>query len=495
MFPWLFSPFSQYENTPPPAGVRTIPCTALDRMVAYRLVVTPGLVINARLDVKILEEALTRLIEHKFPRAGARLAFRNGAYEFQIPETFDAKTPPAVFTVDDYAEPYNRSGRPRIPSSLTGSQPSIMPVPELEEFFRSKMCPKTEAEFFKPNVPMLHVHFSVFHDFTFIGVTAPHMGFDLLGFAALFSAWTRVINGDDIDAIPGMDWDAQPFAHYVPAPGSSPVTPTHTSLRGWFDLGWLSELSLIGRVVLSSIRDPKEVGYLVRVPKVFLNEAKQEIMDELKVQGSSEYVGSSDVLMAWWYKTAYSYRAPTDHTPVHLHFASSLRTRSVFTQDPPLAYPYINNAVSYLAVPPIPVNAFVKESLGELALRVRRAIVAYNADAASLRADLRWLFEGSNATKTTFPCPPGAEFSFTTNLRDGKLGTLDFSGAVVSESNSEAAAGRVVFVYSFFTLDKSFPMRGCGAVLMEDEDVVWMGQVRGSKDWEKIRQCGAIAFA
>ncbi|KAJ7739746.1 hypothetical protein B0H14DRAFT_2990656 [Mycena olivaceomarginata] len=460
MLSCLFSQFSRHENTPPPAGVRIIPCTAVDRFAAHRHVLTPGLVINARLDTKILEESMSRLIEHKFPRAGARLAFRNGVYEFQIPETFDAKTSPAVFTVDEHAEPYDRSGRPQIPSTLNGSQPSIHPVPELDEFLRSKTCPKTEAEFLKPNVPMLHVHFSA----------SPHRIWDsiCLGFAALLSAWTRVINGDDFDAIPGMEWDTQPFAHYVPAPGSRPVTPTRTSLRGWSDLGWFSQLSFMGRFKSTT---------LVRVPKAFLNEAKQKIMEELKTQGSREYVGSSDVLLAWWYKTAYSCRTPTDHTPVHLHFASSLRSRSVFAQDAPLAHPYINNA-----------------SLGELALRMRRAIIAYNADAVSLRADLRWLFEGSNATKMMFPCPPGAEFAFTTNWRDGKLGALDFSGAVVSESKSEAVAG-VVFVHTVSSSDKALPLRGSGGVMMEDEEVVWMGQVRGLKDWEVIRKSGAIAFA
>ncbi|KAJ6465808.1 hypothetical protein C8R45DRAFT_939394 [Mycena sanguinolenta] len=493
MLSWLFSRFSLDENTPPPAGVRIIPCTAVDRLASHRIVFTPGLVINTRLDTKILEESMSRLIEHKFPRAGARLAFRNGAYEFQIPETFDAKTPPAVFTVAEYLEPYNDSGRPQIPIALTGSQPSIIPVPELDEFFRSKTCPRTESEFLEPNVPMLHIHVSVFHDLTFVGVTAPHMGFDLLGCATLLAAWTRVINGDDFDAIPGMEWDAQPFAHYVLAPGSSPVTPTRTSLRGWFDLGWLSQLSFIGRVVLSRIRDPKEIGYLVRVPKVFLNEAKEKTMEDLEAQGSSEYVGSSDVLLAWWYKTVYNYRAPTDQTPVHLHFSGSLRTLRVFAQDSPLAYPYINNAVLRISVPPIPMNAFVNKSLGELALHMRRAILAYNADAAALRADLRWLFEGSNVTKLTFPCPPGAEYAVTTNWRSSKLGALDFSGAVVSESKSGADAGRVVFVHTVVTPYKISPARS--VVVMEDEDVVWMSQIRRSKDWERIRQSGAIAFA
>ncbi|KAF7373690.1 hypothetical protein MSAN_00580000 [Mycena sanguinolenta] len=490
----LLSAFLKHKRTPPPAGVRTIPCTAVDRLMAKGIVYTIGLVINARLDTKILEESLSRLIEHKFPRAGARLAFRNGAYEFQIPKTFDAKTPPTAFTVNDYHEAYNRAGRPQIPSALTGSQPSIIPLPELDQFFRSKTCPKTEADFLKPNVPLLHMHFTVFHDVTFIGLTASHAGFDLLGITVLLAAWTRVINGDDFDAIPGMEWDVQPFTHYVPAPGSSSLTPTRTSQRGWFKLGWLSQLSFIGRSVLSSIRDPKEFGYLVRVPKVFLNQEKRKIMDELKAQGSSEYVGSSDVLMAWWHKTVYSYRAPTDHTPVHLLFSSNLRSRSVFAQDGPLAHPYTNSAALYLPVPPIPVNAFRTESLGELALRVRRSIVAYNADTASLRAELHWLFEGSNATKMVFPCPPGAEFSFTTNWRDGKLGALDFSGVVVSDSRSEAVATRVVLAYFFLTSDKTLPMRGSGCVLMEDDDAVWMRQFRGSKDWERIRQSGVVAF-
>ncbi|KAF7373691.1 hypothetical protein MSAN_00580100 [Mycena sanguinolenta] len=264
---WLPSAVLPHKHTPSPAGMRTIPCTAVDRFFANGLVPTLGLVINARLDTKILEESLSRLIEHKFPRAGARLAFRNGAYEFQIPETFDAKTPPAAFTVDDYDEAYNRAGRPQIPSSLTGSQPAIIPLPELDQFFRSKTCPKTEAEFLKPNVPLLHIHFTVFHDLTFIGATGSHMGFDLLGIAVLLGAWTRVINGDDFDAIPGMEWDAQPFAHYVPAPDSSLVTPIRTSLRGFFELGWLSQISFMGQFMLSNLLDPKAVGYVVRVPK------------------------------------------------------------------------------------------------------------------------------------------------------------------------------------------------------------------------------------
>ncbi|KAF8196261.1 hypothetical protein K438DRAFT_1673227 [Mycena galopus ATCC 62051] len=490
MFFWPLSLFSGTKTTPPPSGMRTIPCTAVDRMAASNLVLTTGLVISARLDARRLEETLSTLIERKFPRAGARLALRNGTYEFQIPDTFDATTPPAIFTVEDHPEAYNCAGRPEIPSALTGSEPCVTPFPELDVFFRSKTCPKSEDDFLKPNVPLLHVHIAVFNDLTFIGVTSPHMAFDAMGTATLLGAWARVIGGEDLDTIPGMAWDAQPFAPFVPGPSSnSPIRVR----RGWFELWWLSQFSFIVRFILSVIRDPKEVEYFVRVPKVFLDAEKQKIMDELKARGSSEYVGSGDVLMAWWFKTVFSYRALTDRAPFHLHVVNSLRGHPIFAQDAPLAHPYIHNAVSGIPVPPIPIGAFREESVGELALRIRRAIVANNADPANIVADLRWLFARANASKTVFPCPPGAEFSVQTSWRAGKLGELDFSGAVANEDGKPGTAP-VVFVYPVVTTNKTVPMRGNGAVLMEDEHVVWMSQIRGAKDWENIRQSGTIVF-
>ncbi|KAJ7805195.1 hypothetical protein B0H14DRAFT_2881312 [Mycena olivaceomarginata] len=490
MFSWLLSLFSAHKTTLPPAGVRTIPCSAVDLYAASGLVLTTGLVINARLDPQRLEETLANLIERKFPRAGSRLAFRNGIYEFQIPDTFDAvKTPPARFTVENYEEAYNCAGRPELPIALTGWKPSVIPAPEMEVFFRSKTCPKSQDDFLKPNVPLLHVHVAVFYDLTFVGVTSPHIAFDALGTATLLTAWTRMLSGEDADTMPGMQWDAEPFASFAPGSSSSSVKPKVR--RGWFELGWLSQLLFILRMTSRIVPDPNEATYFVRVPKAFLNEEKQKIMAELKIQESSEYVGSSDVLIAWWLKTVYAIRAPTDRTPIHLHVVNSVRSQPIFAQDAPLAHPYVQNAVLSITVPPLPVRAFQTESLGALALRVRRAIVAYNTDPAGVRADLRWLCAGANATKTLFPCPPGAEFSVQTSWRAGKLGALDFSGAVAGD---EKAAARVVFVHPVVSSGKTVPMRGSGAVLMEDEEVVWMSQIRGKKDWERIRESGEIVF-
>ncbi|KAJ7436738.1 hypothetical protein FB451DRAFT_187159 [Mycena latifolia] len=476
----ILSPFSAHE-TPPPGGVGTIPCTGMD-LGARDIVLTTGLIINTRLDAKKLEDSLSTLIVRKFPRSGARLALRNGVYEFQVPHTFDANTLPVTFTVDDYPETYRSLPRPELPIHLPHStQPSLRRQPALEAYFRSRGCPSTLDGFLVPNMPSVHVHVAVFDDLTFIGMTSSHICFDALGTQTLLHAWTRLLKGDAINAIPGMEWDAAPFETFT-----KPTAVTHQS--GWFDLGLLSQLLFIIRLVMRLLWDSKEVTYIVRVPKAFLDDSKREIMEDLKLQRSSEWVGSSDVLMAWWFKTVHGYRSIDDTTPVHIHFPVNIREKPVFPNASALNTPYIHNAVLGIPIPPIPANAFRTESLGSLALRMRRAVNAYNADPAGIAADLHW--RCANPLKVLFPCPPRGEYALQTSWRAARYGELDFSGACVGES----VGPRVVFCIGIPSSGASIPLRGNGAVLMEDEDAVWMSQVRGAKDWENIRRSGSVAF-
>lgn len=218
-------------------------------------------------------------------------------YEFQIPDTFDASTPAVIFTVEDYPEAYRNAARPEIPTALAGSEPCVIHPPDLAVYLRSKTCPSSLDAFLQANTPLLHVHLAIFNDLTFVGFTSPHIAFDALGTKTLLAAWTRLLSGDALDTIPGMEWDAEPFASFA---GSS--SDSANVKRNWFDLGLFDKLSFMGRFILRVVPDPKEARYFVRVPKPFLLEAKQKIMDELTAQGSVEYVGTSDVLMAWWLK-------------------------------------------------------------------------------------------------------------------------------------------------------------------------------------------------
>ncbi|KAJ6582967.1 hypothetical protein DFH09DRAFT_1145039, partial [Mycena vulgaris] len=359
-------------SNPPPEGMRTVPCTGLDLGSRDIVLTSTGFIIDRRLN--------------KFPRAGARLALRNGVYELQVPSTFDANA--MAFTTEDYLEPYRSSARPELPIHLPDflEAPSIHPLPPLEVYLKSRECPTALEGFLVPNTPLVHVHVAAFVDLTFIGVTSSHIAFDTLGTKTLLYAWTRLLNGDAIDTIPGMEWNAAPFEAFT-----GPTAVTH--MRGWFDLGVFSQLLFIVRLMLRILWDPKEVTHLVRVPKIFLDDSKREIMEDLKLQGSSEWVGSSDVLMAWWYKTVYSHRKLTDTTPIHIHFPVNLRDHCVLPGASTLVTAYIHNAVLNVCVPPVPVSAFRTESLGALALRMRRAITAYITDLEAIAADMKWRYE------------------------------------------------------------------------------------------------------
>ncbi|KAJ6475405.1 hypothetical protein C8R45DRAFT_1077328 [Mycena sanguinolenta] len=476
---------SQPESASPSLRFLSIPCTGVDLGLRGRIV-TIGLVINARLEPTKLEATLWQLVEHKFPRAGARLTFRNRVYELQIPEQFDSNTPPFIFTGQEYPQMYHGSGQPEIPNVLTGSEPCTIPDPELERFFHSPTCPKTLDDFLQSNVPVLHMHVSVFEDLTFLGFLAPHAMFDAVRAGTLLAAWTRLLRGEDLHTIPGMAWDAQPFALFESGPMNDEVQ------RGWFraspPLG-----SQHKQEALPVDLDPQDVRRFVRVPKAFLEDAKRKIMNELKARGSTEYVGSGDVLRAWWLKTLYSHRSLTDHTPVHVHIVKNLRDLPIFADDQPLEDPYIHNTISTIPVPPIPVSALQTESLGALALRIRRSLVAYNADHESIRADLRWRCAEANRVEILYPRPPGAEHSFQTDWRAAKLAELDFTGTVEGTEGMKTAA-RVVFTYPLLCTVVNAYRRGVTRVLMDDADAVWMCEIRGEKHWEGIQQADGVTF-
>ncbi|KAJ6487719.1 hypothetical protein C8R45DRAFT_994115 [Mycena sanguinolenta] len=482
----MFSLFTPHASTPPPADMDCMPCTGFD-VAARDVILTTGLIINTRLDAKKLEQSLSTLVKCKFPRAGARLALRNGVYEFQIPRTFDSNTQPIAFTAEDFAEPYRSAARPEIPTNLTGhfsSEPVVCPMPPSEGYFKNGTCPTSLEDLLVPNTPLIHVHVAIFDDVTFIGVTSGHITFDALGTRTLLHAWTRLLSGEDINAIPGMEWDMAPFDIFT-----GPTTRTHP--RGWFNLGWLGQFLFILWFLLRIVRDPKEETRLIRVPKTFVENIKAEIMEDLKRQGSTEWVGSSDVLLAWWFKTLYSLRDIGDTTPIHIHLPVNFRDMPIFAGESRIATPYINNAASSIPFPPIPVKVFHTESIGEIALRLRRAILAYNADLGGLKADVHW--RCANPFAERFPCPPGGEYTFQTNWRSARLGELDFSGARLQEADGGSIV-RVVLAVGYVLSSQSIPIRGAGGLFMEDDAAVWMFQVRGTKDWESVRRSGRVAF-
>ncbi|KAJ7052256.1 hypothetical protein C8F01DRAFT_1066094 [Mycena amicta] len=475
---WSLFRVSHWQESPP-ADMHVIPCTGLD-VWASELFVTNGIIVDDRLDAAKLKESLTTLVETRFQRAGARFAMRNGNYEFHIPRTFSEEVKPLVFTTDNYPEPYATpmSGRPTIPFRPAGlSVPSVQPCPALEVYFRSKTCPVNLKSCLAGGLPILHAHITTFDNITFIGITVSHGLFDTLGTAAFLSAWTRLINGEDIDTIPGMPLDWAPFEAFADKPSIAPP-------RGWFELGFLQGISFGARMLWKMWREPHERTMLICVPKEFVEDQKASIMAELQASKSAEWVGSSDVLLAWFCKTMHYHR--TDQTPIIIHTAVDLRPLHIWEDGKALSHPYIHNAMSTITPPPLPASTLGNSTVTDLALQIRRAIMAYTADLESIRADTS--FRCANPTKLLIPCTPAGEAVIHSNWRTAKFGQLNFSGAAVAQGAKVTVRSMLAYFPS------SIPLRGSSVVLSEDDDSLWMFYIASSQEWERIKQSGAVQF-
>ncbi|KAJ6579786.1 hypothetical protein B0H10DRAFT_1835314 [Mycena sp. CBHHK59/15] len=461
-----------------PSDVYTIPCSAMDIQVRDNIT-TNGVIIDRRLDVQKLEETIFNLVANKFPRAGSRLALRNGIYEFQIPRRFSPEVPPVVFTTENYSENYHspsaaRPPIPALPPSL--STPSVHPCSALEVYFKSKNFPTSLEGNIGTNRPLLYIHVTTFDDLTFIGTSSCHLLSDAMGTYTLLEAWTRLINGEKIENITGMAWDSVPFDAFAGRPSN-----IH---RGWFDFGLFQMFYFVLRMIWKLFRDPKEQMMLVCVPKKFLEGIKTNVMGQLAEGGSNEWIGSSDVLLAHIYEV--SHRGATDTTPMFIHVSVNLRPLPIWEDGFALSTPYIHNAVSSIALPPLPVNELTG-NIKDVALHIRRGITAYRADVAGIRDDVA--FHCANPMKMLVPCSPPGDYAIITNWRDAKFGKLDFSGASVTGSKA-----KVLFTIGYASSGTSTPLRNVCVVLGEDEDVVWLGYIAGCKEWEKIRQSGSVVF-
>ncbi|KAJ6518765.1 hypothetical protein C8R45DRAFT_4797 [Mycena sanguinolenta] len=438
-----------------------------------------------------LENTLSTLVQRKFSRAGARLAFKNGVFEFHIPHTFSADTPAIAFTawaLSAACRPWAGLVDPRKHFRRRARFPSM------RQFLVSKTCPSSIWGFLK--TPMLHVHVSTFDDMTFIGITAPHILFDASGLGTLLRAWTRLLGGDDIEEIQGMAWDMAPFQSF-----RGPTAMYGVRGYGSYRLPLPAGVGEIGiDVLLSSVRyltRDRDESKLVRVPKAFLEDKRLEVMHDLKLRGISESVTTLDVLLAWWAKTSYGLRKRDDDTPVFIHIPVNLRLEPIFPGASILAEPYINNATSTIFVPPMAAGDFQATPLSALALRIRRATTAYHADHRTLVHELRW--RNAHPTAALFRCPPGADGALQRNWCEERLSGLDFSGALAPGDRKTA---RVMFVLADTVMTDTFmiedfermSLRGNGEILMEDENAVWMSQVKGKREWEKLRRSGVFRF-
>ncbi|EJD50448.1 hypothetical protein AURDEDRAFT_182386 [Auricularia subglabra TFB-10046 SS5] len=463
-------------------NVDVVACSAVD-LGATEFTPTRGFVLPERLDASKVKSTLFEAIEEKLPRVGARLAFRNGLYEFHIPRTFSDDVPPVQFTHTDHPGD-SLSTHATIPPQLPDGQtePCWTDMPECVALFRAPGTPGHFREFLRPDVPLVHVHVTTFSDATLIGVTASHVMFDAHGAAALYDAWTAALRGE-LDSIVASPRAFEPFKDMLPdAP----------ELLAPQQLGLFAGLRLLVRFVWRSWFGRTESSKLLYVPHEWLSARKDECMAELKARGSTEWVGSSDVLTASILKMIYTHRS-SDPQRIHLHMPVGLRRIFPAT----FKYPYPNNAIAYCEATRTAAGEIASRPLLDTALTIRRSLNHFTSSPGleAVRGQLAWRQRYSAGKKgRLFPLNPDAEYAFLSNWRSAKFNKLDFAGALRGYTKAKLRTVSPVFVGLFVQEGFDFPMRGSGVVLSETDDGIWATMALYDEEWERLKADGLLHF-
>ncbi|KAJ7079929.1 hypothetical protein C8R43DRAFT_1245225 [Mycena crocata] len=227
-----------------------------------------------------------------------------------------------------------------------------------------------------------------------------------------------------------------PLAALAPHPPGMRITPC-TAL----DLGPRFEIVTHGLIVAANL-DAKKLEETLSLASFNTSspERERELLIEmghrldLRVSRpiNVQRRGPSDVLLAWWLKTGYGHRSAVDPASINLFYPVNLCETPIFPGASVLTTPYIHNA--YLEMPTMPlitISALRTESLTEIALIIRRAIIAFNADINNLVEDVRW--RCSNPFARLAPSPPNVELlssSFSLIAASRSFGRWIFLGRV-----------------------------------------------------------------
>lgn len=174
------------------------------------------------------------------------------------------------------------------------SHPSVWPEHrEFNSFARDLSTPCKLEDYIYTDAPQISLHVVSFSDATLVTFIWPHFFTDAMGVAAIFDAWTLVLNGkeNEVPNLIGFDYD--PLGFY----GSSPKDKyllANKLLRGL-------NLTIFGvRYLLETFwekRCTKEEHRTLCVPASIFASIKKAALKEVEAQKT--FISDGDVLIAW----------------------------------------------------------------------------------------------------------------------------------------------------------------------------------------------------
>ncbi|KAK4185305.1 hypothetical protein QBC35DRAFT_389803 [Podospora australis] len=352
--------------------IEIIPVYATDRNEAFRYSrVRTFFLLDNQADEIRLKDALTRLIRNHWRKIGARLVGKTQ----EDPEPLDYHLPKQF--ADDYelfrwsSTSYDKSIDDVIKTGFrpTPAEEGVTVWPSVNEFdtlFRPSSWPFTHRE--APNLPMLLVHITNFHDATVIAISHPHAFADQLGLSNIVKAWIGMLEGKAPPPMVGYDEDVlpgqKPFESY-------PKSETYKKGRMHMRYFWEYFFVLL-RFIPELVFHPKETKQLLFFPIEMVEKLRTKWTEDEELGKKFKEAGeltTADILSGLLLKLS-----RIDHTskPM-LSFTQTvnLRNRTESLASPERAYGFIHNALIW-------VTDYFRYSsslsVGELACRNRRAI-------------------------------------------------------------------------------------------------------------------------
>ncbi|KAF8918378.1 hypothetical protein CPB85DRAFT_1558231 [Mucidula mucida] len=402
------------------------------------LMIFTCLIVQGRLNVEPLSDALSKLIDH-WPILGARLHRRGKrSLEYHIPPEFSKDRSRFTLTVEKHDTPIPEANLPR------------------------------RVAVHRKDAPIINLHITCFTDVTCVGVGIPHAVADAPGICIILRAWTSVLAGD---FLPPPLLQEDPLADF-----GDPLPKTRAEM----------EKHRQGNEELVPALE-----YLAKGSMLFLgpvDKQREKAVEVQKENGDKAIrLSENDILVAIVTKLYLFNRSRDSPRPLTISMNASVRG-----QIPELPKDegsrYIHNAFLPLCAPALAIKDAKDMSPTDIALHIRHTVIEQRTpeDLAKVMPLYREMARRGEYPGY-FDCTGSGHH--VTSWVAGGFGFLDFSPAVRGEGS-----GKVLFAGG----DTKIPGTKWGSSLCTfvptdsfGEGGYWLGMGAYQGVWPKIEEYAA----
>lgn len=351
-----------------------------------------------------------------------------GKIEIHIPQCYDEQKPAIVWSHDDRQQSIreNELAR-RLPEYAKALHPTLYEDASAFESLVARPGRPTKLEqWIEQGHPGLSVHVVSFTDATLVTLSWNHVFFDALGRQDFLLAWQAVMNGKDDEVPTFIPYEEDPLVCLAQDADPRDHVLYGLALTGiWFVL---FVMSFIYEVVVHS----KEAGRMVRFPKAWVDNLREEAMAELRTKGVAEkdvFLSHGDVLLAFWAKITLAAQRLRPSQPLYMINAMNLRGASDEVPVPGKVA-YIGNAAMG-SITMSTAAEIEKLSVSELASRIREDLRRQRAP-DQVKAQVAWQLQCYMKGARAPMAGRWNQLVFSwSNWSRAKFFDVDFSSAVV----------------------------------------------------------------